>query len=191
MRKKDDLKQEAIIKAVITQTNEIGFVNISMSKIAKAAGISPSTLYIYYANKETMFEEIYKDCKREMLEVVNSGLLVDIPVKTSVMQFCQNVVNFLENYLDTALFLEQATNSPVLRPHLDEKEQLQLSKPAYAVFNKGIKEGILKDTDPNLLIGFCMYPIVAFYKEVLQNEQLEEIIDYNYLFSMCWDAIKA
>ena len=126
-----------------------------------------------------------------MLEAVARGLIVSNPVKNSVMQFCQNVVDFMENNLDISLYLEQATNSPVLRPHLEEEEQMRLSKPVYDIFEKGIEEGVLKDIDPNLLIGFCMYPIVSFYKESLQNEQLKDIIEYDYLFSMCWDAIKS
>ena len=186
-----DSNKDVIFKAVITQTNEIGFVNISMSKIAKAAGISTSTLYIYYANKETMFEEIYKDCKREMLQAVNQGLTLDNSVKTAVQRFCQNVVDFMDNNLAIALFLEQATNAPVLRLHLDEQEQWELSKPVYEIFQQGIEEGVLKQVDPNILIGFCMYPIMAFYKETLQNDNLKQQLTYAEIFTMCWDAIKA
>ena len=48
MRTKDENKKAAITKAIIRLINEIGFVDISMSKIAKATGISASTLYVYY-----------------------------------------------------------------------------------------------------------------------------------------------
>ena len=36
---------------------EIGFANISMSKIAKATGLSAATLYVYYENKEDMHNQ--------------------------------------------------------------------------------------------------------------------------------------
>ena len=190
MRKKDDLKQQAIINAVITQTNELGFVNISMSKIAKAAGISTSTLYIYYKNKEEMFEEIYKDCKRTMLEEVNKNLNISNNTKAEIFKFCQNIVDFMNDNLDTAMFLEQATNSPVLRPHLEPEEQYELSKSVYDIFTKGIEDGSLKNINVNILIGFCMYPITSFYKEVYQNKELEKEINYELIFNMCYDAIK-
>ena len=45
MRMKDENKKTAITKAIIGLINEIGFANISMSKIAKATGISAATLY--------------------------------------------------------------------------------------------------------------------------------------------------
>ena len=40
---KDENKKAAITEAIIGLINEIGFANISMSKIAKAAGISAVT----------------------------------------------------------------------------------------------------------------------------------------------------
>ena len=52
MRKKDDEKQNNIKKAVIKLILEEGFQGTSMSKIAKEAGVSPATVYIYYQNKE-------------------------------------------------------------------------------------------------------------------------------------------
>ena len=48
---KDETKKQAITKAVIRLINEVGFANISMSKIAKTTGISAATLYVYYENK--------------------------------------------------------------------------------------------------------------------------------------------
>ena len=58
MRMKDENKKAAISKAIIGLINEIGFANISMSKIAKATGLSAATLYVYYENKEDMFRKV-------------------------------------------------------------------------------------------------------------------------------------
>ncbi|MDR1409712.1 MAG: TetR/AcrR family transcriptional regulator [Oscillospiraceae bacterium] len=52
MRVKDFSKKDAIFEATINLLNEIGFANISMSKIGKAAGVSSSTIYVYFENKE-------------------------------------------------------------------------------------------------------------------------------------------
>ena len=68
MRRKDENKKAAITNAIVRLINEIGFANISMSKIAKATGISPATLYVYYENKEDMFRKVYMDVKKQMTE---------------------------------------------------------------------------------------------------------------------------
>ena len=66
MRMKDETKKQAITKAVIRLINEVGFANISMSKIAKTTGISAATLYVYYENKEDMFRKVYTEVKIRM-----------------------------------------------------------------------------------------------------------------------------
>ena len=68
MRMKDENKKTAITKTIVRLINEIGFANISMSKIAKAAGMSAATLYVYYDNKEDMFRKVYMDVKKHMTE---------------------------------------------------------------------------------------------------------------------------
>ena len=63
MRQKDELKQDAIIHATVRLVNEIGFAASSVSKIAKAANVSPATIYIYYKNKEDLLVSTYISIK--------------------------------------------------------------------------------------------------------------------------------
>ena len=57
--KRDDDKEKSIKEAVIKLILQEGFHGTSISKIAKAAGVSPATVYIYYENKEVMLQGIY------------------------------------------------------------------------------------------------------------------------------------
>ena len=50
MRTKDEQKKEALFKATVKLVNEIGFAASSVSKIAKEASVSPSTLYVFFEN---------------------------------------------------------------------------------------------------------------------------------------------
>ena len=59
MRVRDDEKEERIKAAVVEVILDEGFSGASMSKIAKCAGVSPATVYIYFENKETMLQEIF------------------------------------------------------------------------------------------------------------------------------------
>jgi AcrR family transcriptional regulator len=45
-----------------------GFDAASMNEIAKAAGVSKGTLYVYFDSKETLFEALIKDEKRRQAE---------------------------------------------------------------------------------------------------------------------------
>ena len=65
MRKKDDEKQKRIKNAVMHLILEQGFAGTSISKIAREAGVSPATVYIYYENKEEMLKDIYIEYSEE------------------------------------------------------------------------------------------------------------------------------
>ena len=61
---KDQMKQIAIRDAVIADVVENGLGNAPMSRIAKTAGVSAGTIYLYYPNKEEMLQAIYLEIKR-------------------------------------------------------------------------------------------------------------------------------
>lgn len=68
MRHKDDEKAQRIKEAVIEVVLEEGFGGASISKIAKRAGVSQATVYIYHENKESMLRTIYIECAEELWE---------------------------------------------------------------------------------------------------------------------------
>lgn len=189
MRNKDETKKEAIFKSIIQLINEIGYANTSMSKIAKLAGISASTLYTYYDNKEDMFRKVYLEVKIQMLSACSKGINDKEPVKQLVERICKNLLNFIRTNENYFLFLEQSSNSPLIVKSMFVELDIE-QKPVISVFKRGIKEGILKNTSPMLLIGFCFYSIMQIYKENCFNQSIFQNIDYNLVFDMCWDAIK-
>ena len=110
---KDENKKAAITKAIIGLINEIGFANISMSKIAKATGLSAATLYVYYENKEDMFRKVYLDVKKQMIEECSKNICPQENVQEAVRKLCKNLLRYMKEYTDEFLFIEQACNSPM------------------------------------------------------------------------------
>ena len=78
MRRKDDEKEKSIKEAVIKLILQEGFHGTSISKIAKMAGVSPATVYIYFENKEIMLQDIYREYSEEifnyLLNRVHQGM---------------------------------------------------------------------------------------------------------------------
>ena len=83
MRVKDEIKQDALFKATVKLVNEIGFASSSVGKIAKEAGISPATVYIYYKNKEDLLVSTYMDIKKNFTQ----ALLKDFDESLSGVDF--------------------------------------------------------------------------------------------------------
>ena len=84
-----------------------------MSKIAKAAGMSAATLYVYYDNKEDMFRKVYMDVKKHMTEKCSRDIDPEGGVEEAVRKLCGNLLDYMQEYTDEFLFIEQACNSPM------------------------------------------------------------------------------
>ena len=61
MRARDPLKEKAIRLMAMELAVREGFDGLSMQKVAKAAGVSPGTLYIYFKDREDMILRIYQE----------------------------------------------------------------------------------------------------------------------------------
>ena len=189
MRIKDENKKAAITKAIIGLINEIGFANISMSKIAKATGLSAATLYVYYEKKEDMFRKVYMDVKKQMIEECSKDICPQENVQEAVRKLCENLLRYMQDNTDEFLFIEQACNSPMATDEMIE-ELAQYNQDTIRTFQRGVQEGLLKQTSPALLISFCYYPIQQIFKEWRKEKPMLPEVDFEVVFQMCWDAIK-
>lgn len=186
---KDETKKAAITKAIIGLINEIGFANISMSKIAKATGLSAATLYVYYENKEDMFRKVYMDVKKQMIGECSKNICLQENIQEAVRKLCENLLRYMQDRTDEFLFIEQACNSPMTTDEMIEELE-QYNQDTIRIFQRGVQEGLLKKTSPALLIGFCYYPIQQIFKEFRKEKSMLPEVDFEVVFQMCWDAIK-
>ena len=60
MLKKEKItdKKSALLNATLTLVNNHGFHNTPMSKIAKLAGVSPATIYLYFEHKQDLINSL-------------------------------------------------------------------------------------------------------------------------------------
>ncbi len=187
MRNKDDSKKDAIFEATIELLNEIGFGNISMSKIGKRAGVSSSTIYVYFENKEDMLKKVYFEVKKKLITAMSHGIQEDTPIRLAVELLVRNVLTFVPENKQYFLFLEQFSNSPLVG-NLDDINLL--FQPLNNVFEKGIRQGELKPIDVDLLMNYLIHSVVQLAKMYLKRGvQLTET-DIQKITQISWDAVK-
>lgn len=189
MRAKDDQKREAIFHATIKIINDEGYAKASMSKIAKEAGISQGLLYTYFESKEDLFQKTYLIVKESYLEHCGRNVVPDGDTQTQIRKICSNLLDFLREHRDWFYFSEQSRMSPLIRSLTLEKTIMERSA-VTTVFSNGIKTGVLKPLQVTLLVAFCFYPIEQIYAETSASDKYLKDIDYEEVFSMCWDAIR-
>ena len=189
MRIKDENKQHAIFEATVKLVNEIGFVSSSVSKIAKDAGVSPATIYIYYKNKEDLLVSTYVYIKKELGCALLEGFDDSLPIRDVLMRIWHNMFKYISKHPDYFNFTEQFSNSPYSQK-VDKDEVQKSFEPVIKILQNGVEQKIIKDVNFDLLAAFIFYPIIT-----LSNSRLCKNLDLGDTtiedaFGMAWDAIK-
>jgi TetR/AcrR family transcriptional repressor of multidrug resistance operon len=113
MRNRDIHKEQAIRKKALKMIVKEGFDGFSMQKLAKAAGVSPGTLYIYFKSKEDL---IYQLCVSEGLKF-SEATLKDFKPSMSFKEGLRvqwiNRAKYCLKYPEQVYFLEQVKHSPM------------------------------------------------------------------------------
>jgi AcrR family transcriptional regulator len=189
MRTKDEQKKEALFKATVKLVNEIGFASSSVKKIAEEANVSPSTIYVFFKNKEDLLVSTYVELKRHLA----AALLVDfddtLPLRDIIEGVWFRTFTYISNNLEDYDYLEQFANSPysaLVDQETIEKEFIPMIK----VFQKGIEQKILKNVDLNFHSAFMWNPISRLANPRLcQGLEMDEE-GLEIAFTMAWDAIR-
>ena len=188
MRTKDDEKKEALFEATVKLVNEIGFVSSSVSKIAKEAGVSPSTLYIYFANKEDLLVSTYMDIKLDLSEAVLLDFDDARPIRDILRQVWLNSFAFVSKRPECYAYIEQFANAPYM--DLVDKDALdKLFEPVILVLHRGIEQKILKNVPLDLMAVFMFPPISHLAKLKRSCLTSTPETDFDAAFDMLWDAL--
>jgi len=187
---KDEFKKDALFMATIKVVNMIGLVASSVSKIAKEAGISPATIYIYHKNKEDLLVSTYVDIKRTLSQALLRDFDESLPVRDILKKIWLNGFEYASSHREQLGFADQFSNSPYA-DLVNTAEVERHYAPITEVVDRGIKEKVIKDVEYDLIIAFMLKPmlILANRKICTHFEQTRENIEK--AFDMAWDAIKA
>jgi len=82
----DNAKRREVLEGARRVFMDLGFDGASMNEIARSAGVSKGTLYVYFSDKNRLFEAIVE---QEALEVGNSAFNFDVSreVVTTLQEF--------------------------------------------------------------------------------------------------------
>ena len=189
MRIKDSNKKEAIYRATITLLNKIGFSDISMSKIAEEAEVSPSTIYVYFENKDDMMVKVYKNAKEKLSNKMFAGYGNDLPIRSSFELITRNYIRFVLENKEEFLFMEQFNNSPYVN-FLDKSDIELLFQPLHDLMANGKKQRVVKNVEDSLLFAHIETPIFELAKRSFRGQFTFTEENIESLVNMSWDAIK-
>ncbi len=187
MRHKDDNKNQAICDAAIELITKNGFADTSMSKIAKAANVSPATIYVYFENKEDLLNKLYLFVKQEMSAELLNGVNSSQPIEESFKIIWNNFYNYaIENPIRFA-FTEQFANSPMIANC--RWESMEFFRPLVELFERGKEQKVFKDISLEIFKAFTFAPLMGLIKEHLNGEIVLDKKALETTYEIAWDAI--
>jgi AcrR family transcriptional regulator len=160
-----------------------------VSKIAREAGVSPATIYVYHKSKEDLLVSTYIAIKLDFSKALLKDFNDPLPIRDIFRNVWFNMFEYISNHLEYFKFVEQFSNSPY--SSLVNKEEIeQYFDPISRVLQTGIKQKIIKNVHSDILKAFMYYPITVLANPSLcQDFELNEE-NIEAAFTLAWDAIK-
>lgn len=112
MRIRDINKEKAIKDQALHLIVKEGFDGFSMHKLAKLAGVSPATLYIYHQDKEGLILSLATEVTERMFQHSLKGFDASMSFSDGLKVQWTNRANFGITYPDEMYFMEQIKHSP-------------------------------------------------------------------------------
>lgn len=179
-------KRADILNAALYLFVEQGEQATSMKWIAKEAKCGIGTMYNYFPSKENLINVLYRELKTKYINYVLTALDTDKPIRQQFIDTWSKSLKFTVNYLTESRFLEKFSHSPLITAQT-KAEVGKLLHPLLEIFEKGKREGIIKNLDVLQLATFIHGAISA---TVLNKPEISSE-DSDIIVLMAWDAIKS
>lgn len=183
-------KRSALLDATLKLVSDHGFHNTPMAKIAKMAGVSPGTIYLYFDNKQDLIDSLYLEVKSSFTRAAFENYDEDMPVKQGFEKVWKNMTDYKMKYVQEAIFLAQCDNTPMISEEVREKG-LEHLQPLLELWERGREQNIIRDVSPYMLYAFAIYPISFFAAVKDRGEYQLPEESHQPPFEMAWRAIQA
>lgn len=112
MRTRDINKENAIQEQAIEMIVKQGLDGFSMQKLAKAANVSPATLYIYYKDRDDLISQIAIKISHRLMETSLKGIHPKMSFADGLELQWKNRMEFYFSYPMDVEFIEQIRYTP-------------------------------------------------------------------------------
>ena len=112
MRTRDENKELAIREKALEMAVQDGFDGLSMQKLAKAAGVSPATIYIYFKDRDDLILQLWLQEVKKMVDATLEGFDPEMRFDEGLKIQWLNRAKFCMENPTSMHFLEQIKYSP-------------------------------------------------------------------------------
>jgi len=189
MRPKNLAKEAAIRSIALQIISEEGLENLSMQKLAKAANISPRTIYIKYENKEDLLiklfiEEVLVNYEKAILENFDPKM----PFADGMKRLWLNTFHYLKNNKPAFSLIRYGKSSPLLNKAFQDKniQQGAFFAPIHTFLKTNVKAGLIADLPYDVHRALLFSPIQELVAEYFDHlDRPVQIINEAIILTTC------
>jgi TetR/AcrR family transcriptional regulator, multidrug resistance operon repressor len=170
MRTRDENKEAAIREKAMEMIVKEGFDGLSMQKLAKAANVSPATIYIYYQNREDLLNSLYNEVNNTFVEVSLKKFNPDLSLEEGLWIQWKNRMKFILEYPDYFKFFEQFRNSPLIHHKAVQSNQFKESMKQFVM--NAIKRKEMAKMEPEIFWSLAYGSFYSLIKFHLQEKSM-------------------
>jgi len=159
-----DARPGEIVEAALACFNERGFAATKLDDIAKRAGVTKGTVYLYFTSKEDLFKAAVRESLLPRIEQLRGRVAVapEDPVET----IRQVMLKFVEEVLLTPagiipkLIISEAHNFPELARFYHEEVISRVRSLLTDVIRRGVAAGRFRPVDPEQVFFSLVSPML-------------------------------
>jgi TetR/AcrR family transcriptional repressor of multidrug resistance operon len=194
MRPKNLEKEQAIRNIALQIIAEEGLENLTMQKLAKAANISPRTIYIKYENKEDLLiklfvEEVLGAYEKAILENFNP----DMDFADGVKKLWLNAFRYLKKNRHAFVLMQYGKSSPLLNKAYQENNirEGDFFAPVHRFLKRNVTKGVIRKFPYEVHRALLFSPVLELVSEYFDYQQRpKQIITEKLLLECCEVVIK-
>ena len=170
MRVRDENKEVAIREKAMEMIVKGGFEALSMQKLAKAANVSPATIYIYYKNKEDLLHQLFNKAQEVFAARALQGFDPEASLEEGLWTQWKNRLKFITESPIYYQFFEQFRNSPLIN---HKNVNMAYFRENMMIFvRNAIKRGELSKMDPEIFWSLAYGSFYSLVKFHLQKKKM-------------------
>lgn len=194
MRPKNLEKEEAIRAVALQIIADEGLENLSMQKLAKAANISPRTIYIKYRDKEDLLVKLLiEEVLGAYEQAVLTGFDENMDLEQGIKKIWRNTFFYFRENRPSFVLMQYGKSSPLLNKAFREKniEEGAFFAPVHRFLKHKIKEGRIRNYPHAIHRALLFAPLMDLINEYFDHSDgRKQIITEKRLMECCEGVIK-
>ncbi|RFM25786.1 TetR/AcrR family transcriptional regulator [Deminuibacter soli] len=192
MRPRNEAKENAIRSIALEIIAKEGLENLSMQKLAKAANISPRTIYIKYESKDDLLIKLFiNDVLGAYEQAVLKDFNEDIDFVNGVQQLWNNAFAYLTANRHAFALIQYGKSSPLLNNAFKKENiiQGQFFAPVHRFLEAQVKAGTIRNLPQDVHRALLFSPLLDLVNEYFDHAERPVQIITQAVLKECCEAV--